>query len=173
MASQQSALLSNLATHGLNAAIAAGRLSLTEPTPPQDVNDCNSHEDEKGYMFTEIGGRPAVVNWQNVGWGELRVSVWFDFDVDKHPQINLTGNSKETFTGARPLAKNQHYPKFVGAFVAFWLERRTGVYIQTRDGQPGAIATIESYIRRRSLPDLEALPQAVPNGYKLYGKFRM
>lgn len=141
---------------GLNELLRVGKVSLD---PAQEVLD--------GHLQTEIAGRPSVVIWCGISCDEIRITVWWDYDHSKHPQANLEGNQRERFHGPSPLAKPQHYPRFVGAFSSGWLERRTGAYIQGRGGQ----GLGEVYTRRTDAEVLSDLPNPIPMGFKAEGKF--
>ncbi len=127
------------------------------------------NEEENGHIFADLGGAPSVILWENIGVDELRVSVWWNYDHSKHPQANNVGNSKEQFMTASPLAKSQHYRKFVGATVSSWLERRAGLYIQGIGNQ----GLFKTYMRRSDKAYLNALPSPKPDGYSAEGRFHM
>ncbi|MGQ2979197.1 MAG: hypothetical protein ACT6Q9_05810 [Polaromonas sp.] len=124
-------------------------------------------ENEQGHLLTTIAGEPSVVNWRGIGSQELQISVWWKYDHSKHPQADLQGSYRETFTGTAPLAKSQHYPKFVGAFASAWLERSTAKHLQGR----GAKHIFKHYVRRGESENLDAIPTPVPNGFDAEGKF--
>ncbi|MGI4947396.1 MAG: hypothetical protein ACRYHC_01695 [Janthinobacterium lividum] len=128
--------------------------------------DLASQEDVKGNLQANIGGRNSVITWNGIGAGEVRVSIWWDYEHDKHPQANLGGNSRERFLTSAPLAKRQHYQKFVGVVVSAWLERETGRYLQGtgRDFLP------DKYVRRGALALIDALPDPVPLGFSAEGR---
>lgn len=140
---------------GINELLDRGVVSLTEK---QEV---------EGHVFCTLAGRPSVINWCNLSGGELRISVWWDFDLARHPQANLQGNQRECFTGTMPLAKSLHYPKFLGAASSGWLERRTGAWIQGK----GPKGLVHKYCRATERSFLEELPPPLPNGYLAEGKF--
>jgi hypothetical protein len=140
---------------GLNELLAQNLVSLTD------------EGDSQGHLMAKIAGEDAVLLWQTIGSEEIRISVWWKFDYSKHPQAQLVGAYKERFSGASPLAKSQHYPKFVGATVSGWLERKTGKYLMGRHSQ-GLFGT---YLRRGEREVLDAIPVPVPNGFKVEGKF--
>lgn len=141
---------------GLNEALRQGVISLS----PTD-------REESGHLFVQIAGHPSVVLWSSISYGELRVSVWWKYDHSQHPQANKLGNARESFKTSRPLAKSQHYPKFVGATVSAWLERKTGAFIQGR----GSSGLFDTYTRRGEGAVLEALPAPLPQGFAVEGKF--
>ncbi len=145
---------------GLNAAISQGRLSLKAPTT-------NAPTDEDGYMMLELGGYPSVFLWNSISIGELRVSVWWNYEHSKHPQANAKGNAQEMFTLTKPLAKRLHYPKFVGATVSGWLERKTGKHLQGRGKQ----GLFDTYLRKDMKEKLRAMSVPVANGFEAEGKF--
>lgn len=147
---------------GLNEAIKQGRISLD--APPIDAST-----DEDGYLMTEIAGRPAVVNWSSISAGEIRISVWWDYDHSKHPQADAHGDYRESFSLSQPLAKDSYYPKFVGVTVSGWLERKTGKHLQGK----GKEHLFDVYMRRGSKELLQKLPEPKPIGYETEGKFFM
>jgi hypothetical protein len=124
-------------------------------------------EQENGHIFLNLFGQPSVILWSNRGFDELLISVWWKYDHSKHPQANLEGNAKENFTTTEPLAKKQHYKKFVGVVVRCWLERRSGKYLQGENQDYISIA----YTRRGELANLKEIPTQKPNGYKSSGPF--
>jgi len=140
---------------GLNELLAQNLLSLTD------------EGDSQGYIMTKIAGEDAVLLWQTIGSEEVQISVWWKFDHSKHPQAQLDGAYRERFSSSSPLAKSQHYPKFVGATVSGWLERKTGKYLMGRHSQ-GLFGT---YMRRGEREVLDAIPVPVANGFKVEGKF--
>ncbi|UIK20256.1 hypothetical protein [Rhizobium leguminosarum] len=112
--------LRKLMVLAVNEAVKQGLLSLE--APPND-----GPTDEDGHLIAEIAGRPSVVNWSSISAGEVRVSVWWDYDHSKNPQANEKGDYRESFSSTQPLAKDSHYPKFVGVTVSGWLnEKRRG-----------------------------------------------
>lgn len=130
--------------------------------------DSSKDEGEpSGHVFTEIAGRKSVIIWQGIGSEEIRISVWWDFDIEKHPQINSEGLSKERFQTSRPLAKQQHYPKFIGAMVSGWLERKTSKHLQGENNE----GIYDTYIRRVNKSALESLPKVDGKGFKTSGRF--
>lgn len=127
----------------------------------------NDGEEIQGHTFTTIAGKNAVINWQGINCDEIRVSVWWDYDHSNHPQANLEGSYRETFCLSKPLAKSQHYPKFIGAMVSGWIERKTGKYLQGIDSE----GLYDKYTRRSSKLSLEKIPRADGIGFKTSGKF--
>lgn len=121
-----------------------------------------------GHIITELLGYTTVIMWEEAGFEELRVSVWWKYDHSFHPQANLTGNTRERFTLEKPLAKRQHYKKFVGIVTSGWLERRNGKHIQGEKNR----ALFGVYTRKGEKELLEGIPDPMPNGFKSEGKFR-
>lgn len=120
-----------------------------------------------GHITATIAGETSEILWEPIGSGELRISIWWKFEVDKHPQVNLTGAQRESYRCATPLAKSQHYPKFIGAMASGWLERERGRYLMGK----GTERMTNTYMRRGEKPILDAIPTPVPNGYSAEGKF--
>lgn len=131
--------------------------------------DLNSQADVSGHTQATLAGRDAVIQWNGIGSGELRVTVWWDYDHSNHPQANLTGNSREEFRTSTPLAKRHHYPKFVGVTASGWLERKAGKYLQGE----GSSGIFDTYARRGALALLDAVPDPTPAGYQASGSFHM
>lgn len=123
--------------------------------------------DQDGHLFTEILGYPSVVIWRDIGFEEIEISVWWKYDHSLHPQANLTGNSKESFRTSSPLAKRQHYKKFVGVTVTGWLERKEGKYLQGKKNR----GLTQIYTRSGEKEILEKLQTPIPNGFQMEGKF--
>lgn len=140
---------------GLNEALKQGAVSL-DPSG-----------EESGHLMTNIAGYPSVISWSSIGSGELRFSVWWKYDHANHPQANLNGNQRECFTTSSPLAKSQHYPKFVGVVTSGWIERKTGKFVQGY----GAEAMFETYTRRGERKNLDAIPNPRPDGFAIEGQF--
>ncbi len=125
------------------------------------------HEnDAGGYVFVELFGYPTVIMWCDIGFQELRISVWWKYDHSLHPQANLTGNSKESFTCSSPLAKRQHYRKFVGVTASGWLERKAGKYLQGVNNR----GIFDIYTRNDEKAELEKLPIPIPKGFQGEGE---
>lgn len=120
---------------------------------------------EKGHVITTLFNYTSVIMWNNIGYGELRISIWWKYDHSKHPQANLEGNEKEHFRTLSPLAKRQHYKKFVGVVASCNLERMDGKFLQgkKRDG------IFSIYTRRSDKQEFENLPIQTPNGYETEG----
>ncbi|AXA43706.1 MULTISPECIES: hypothetical protein [Rhizobium] len=152
--------LRKLMVLAVNEAVKQGLLSLE--APPND-----GPTDEDGHLIAEIAGRPSVVNWSSISAGEVRVSVWWDYDHSKNPQANEKGDYRESFSSTQPLAKDSHYPKFVGVTVSGWLERKTARHLQGH----GKEDLFDVYIRRGSKELLQQIPEPKPEGYKPEGKF--
>ncbi|MBB3590782.1 hypothetical protein FHX08_001126 [Rhizobium sp. BK529] len=145
---------------GMNDAIKQGRISLAAPPG-------NGPTDEDGHLFADIAGYPSVVLWQSISYGELRVSVWWNYDHSKHPQAEASGNQRERFTLTMPLANRVRYRKFVGATASAWLERQTAKHLMGH----GRRFVFDTYLRADMKEKLHALPVPKPEGYEAEGKF--
>lgn len=128
--------------------------------------DLNSDADVGGNTQAEIGGRNAAIMWHGIGWGELRITVWWDYDHSRHPQANMTGSAREEFTTANPLARRSQYSKFVGVTASAWLERRDGKYLQGK----GSNFLTFTYARRGAIDEVKALPDPKPLGFAAEGR---
>jgi hypothetical protein len=127
----------------------------------------DGEKENPGHIITAIAGENTVINWNEAGFQEIRISAWWKYDHSRHPQANLEGNARENFVTGRPLAKKLHYPKFVGATVSGWLERKTNKHLQGN----GHDRLFDVYTRRGEKEILAALPDPVPNGFEAEGKF--
>ena len=145
---------------GLNEILSRGLLSL---------NWDDESRETTSHIETLIAGHNSIVSWSDAGHGEVRISVWWKYDHSKHPQANSKGMAQESFSTPSPLAKRQHYPKFVGVVCSAWLERDNGIYIQ---GQ-GNDHIFKKYTRKNELEYLKRLPNPIPNGFKPEGRFHM
>lgn len=124
---------------------------------------------EGGHCEVEIAGRRSMILWEDIGFQELRISVWWDYDHSRHPQANLQGNSREGFRTSQPLAKRHRYREFVGATVSGWIERKSGKYLMGR----GSKGLVDVYLRQDAKATLDGIPNPEPNGFEVEGKFRM
>jgi hypothetical protein len=122
---------------------------------------------DKGHVFVDLFGYPSVVLWDDIGFEELRISVWWKYDHSLHPQANLTGNTRESFSQSLPLASRLLYKKFVGVTVSCWLERRTGKHLQGKNQE----GLFNIYTRKQEKAQLKNLPFPTPEGFKAEGKF--
>lgn len=139
---------------GLNEMLKAGRFSFDPAIVPPD-----------GHLEVEIGEQPSIVIWRDIGSRETQLSVWWKYDHSKHPQAEYEGNMRERFNGPEPLAKPQHYPKFVGAFACGWLDRRNPAHLEGY----GSESIFETYTRRGEAKALQAIPTPVPLGFVVEG----
>ena len=153
--------LRKLIVLGTNELLARGLIQLDGPS--------TDDRDDDGHVFVEIGGRPSAVLWSNIGFEELRISVWWNYDHSKHPQAEMEANFRESFSCTTPLAARTKYPIFVGARASAWLERRSGKYLQGK----GRDYIFDTYVRRGELSRLQKLPIPVPMGYAAEGRFHL
>lgn len=123
-------------------------------------------DSENGHIFVELFGYPSVILWQDIGFDELRISVWWKYIHELHPQANLTGNARENFNGSSPLANRVHYKKFVGVVASGWLERNTGKYLQGKNRE----AIFDVYTRKGEKEELEKQSLQKPNSFGIEGK---
>jgi hypothetical protein len=123
---------------------------------------------QSGHIITNLFGYSTVIMWADIGFEELRVSVWWKYDHSLNMKANFTGNSREDFILEKPLAKRQQYKKFVGVTASGWLERNDGQYIQGEKNR----AIFEIYTRRGEKEELESISDPKPKGFKSEGNFR-
>jgi len=153
---------------------------------------------EPGYLECDLEGKPTIINWHYAGYGEIRLSVWWNFDKTKHPQhleggykdkvlldnlsqpeqrkywgtnkgIYSTSNTVEKYQTAEPLAKKSRLKDFIGVLCSTWVERKNGKYLQTEKGN----RISNSYIRKADKESLCNVSDCIPNDFSLTGKFHM
>lgn len=129
--------------------------------------DGKSEDNEGGHAFVDLFGYSSVVIWRSISYDELEISVWWKYNHKSHPQVNLSGNARETFTSTTPLANKSEYKNFVGVVVSGWLERRDGKYLMG-DGSKGIL---KHYTRRGENKELEKMPLQKPKRFDSKGKF--
>ena len=149
-----------------NLLVAAINKLIEEKCISLDLEGINQLE-EKGHIFLELFEHNSVILWSNRGYGELLISVWWKYDHSKHPQINLEGNYRETFSLPEPLAKKNDYRKFVGVVASCWLERKNAKHMQGKNREHITV----DYTRKGELEILKELPTQKPNGYEISGPF--
>lgn len=151
--------LRKLLVLGTNDLLERGLIELEGPS--------TSNHDDGGHVHTTIAGEPSVVMWSNIGHEELRISVWWKYKHELHPQKDMEGNYRESFSCSLPLAKGSKFPKFVGVCASGWLERKVGKYLQGKKRE----GIFDTYIRRGELAELKKLPLPEPKGFAPQGKF--
>lgn len=161
--------------------------------------DMNSTEDASdSYLECDLLGKPSIINWSYISHGEIRLSLWWNFDKTKHPQhleggyknkiildnlsdqeimkyagtkkgIFSNGNTIERYQTGTPLAKSSKYIDFVGVLCRTWVERKDGKYLQTE----GGTRIYDTYIRTRDKKALCSIPDCIPQDFELAGRFHM
>lgn len=149
-----------------NLLVAATNLLLQEKLISLEYNK-EIERSESGHIITTLFNYTTVIIWNNIGYGELSISVWWKYNHDNHPQANLKGNTKERFRTLSPLAKRQHYKKFVGVVASCWLERKDGKFLQGKKRK----CIFDIYTRQNDKQELENLPIQTPNGYESEGTY--
>lgn len=164
-------MLHKLMLYGVNELVKRDLIDL-ELTPETEACcfdvDKASMPKEKGWADIDICGRPSLIHWRNVGYGELQISVWFDVDR------NALDASLERYGGTIPILLPMAHPQhllrslkpYVAGIATGWLERKTGKYIMTR--KDGGISL--GYIRDSSRQQIQDLPTPEPIGYRAKGK---
>jgi hypothetical protein len=151
---------------------------------------------DSNYLECELLEKTTIINWHYIGFGEIRISVWWNFDKTKHPQhlkggyknkiildnlsdhermkymlkgkgIFSDANHIEQYKTDQPLAKRSKYINFVGVVCSIWVERKSGKYLQNRDGR----GIFRSYIRACDKKELCSIPNCRPLGFELTGRF--
>jgi len=173
--------------HALNLLIKKGLIDLN-----------NTNDAKNDHLECNLLGKPTIICWSYISFGEIRFSVWWNFDKTKHPQhleggyknyvildnlsdhekmkymgskkaIYSNGSTVEQYTTDEPLAKRSKYIDFVGVVCSTWIERKEGKYLQTEGGS----RIYPSYIRTRDKEALCSIPDCNPMGFELSGRFHM
>lgn len=126
----------------------------------------NGEDEQSGFIVGRLAGESSIIQWSSIGSQELSISVWWKFDVAAHPKAQVAGGKPEYFAENGLCTKEANYPKFVGAMVSGWLERRTGKFIQGEDGH----GFHHTYMRRGESSVLSSIPTPIPLGFKASGK---
>ncbi len=158
----------------------------------------STNDTESNYLECKLLEKPTIINWNYIGFGEIRMSVWWNFDKTKHPQhldggyknkiildnmsdneirkyiynnkgIFSNGNTVENYRTSKPLAKQSKYIKFVGVLCSTWIERQNGKYLQTEGGK----RIQDTYIRTCDKKALCSIPDCKPQGFELVGPFNI
>lgn len=180
--------------------IAQGHLlghALNKLLDEQRVSLDPSSEVKEGFLECELLGKSTVILWADAGYSEIRLSVWWNFDKQHHPQhpdggfkekilpegtsdhdyfhlitqgkdvIHSSSNTIERYNCSTPLAKPQSYRKFVGVICSTWVEREQGQYLQLSSDHKPH----DSYIRNSDRKALTTIPDCIPKGFSLTGQF--
>ena len=160
----------NLLVLATNYLIRQSLISLEAPNDYDERRRDPSREGlERGHVNTVLAGKKSVINWNDVGFEEFRISVWWDYDHSKHPQANHEGSYRERFVTASPLAKRKKFKDFVGVVCSGWFERKEGKYLQGR----GKTNLHEIYTRQRNAELLRAIPKTKCLGFSAEGPFHL
>lgn len=144
-----------LLAEGLRQVIAMGLISIEAP-------EGDGYTNESGYAHIVVAGRPSIFAWQSIGFGELKISIWWDYDHSKNPAA-----SRECFSTSGPLASKSRYPEFVGAIASAHLERKTGSYIQGY----GPEGMFDTYLRRGEREIIDKFATLRPKAFRSEGEF--
>lgn len=154
----------NLLIHATNRLLEAQKISLIAPPNYNEIRLKGKHSPERGYLFTEIGSKPSVINWFDIGHEEIRLSIWWNYSHDAHPRA-----TEERFRGRNPLTKRENLKSFVAVCCSVELERQDGKYLMGNG--KGHITDI--YTRKNEIKNLQLLDVAICNGFKATGPFRI
>ena len=125
-----------------------------------DLIDLNDTIDTHGYHWCVIAGKLSMINWNGIGCGEIRLSLWWDYDPFNHPQLD-----DERYRCDIPIAKRSKRARFVGAIAGCFVERMEGKYLQITKNRCHKF----KYLRSTTKPELEAIEDCTPNGFNLSG----
>jgi len=116
-----------------------------------------------GHIVTDVAGQTSVILWHDAGYGELSISVWWQFDIEAYLGRWPVHAS---FSTTLPAVKRSRYPKLVGATASVWLERKEGLFIQ---GEP--MQTFDVYTRKGVEKALADLPDVQSIGFATRGPY--
>ncbi|MGN5575830.1 hypothetical protein [Enterobacter sp. Lyrl_3] len=128
--------------------------------------DANAPEELKGgYIHTTLYGCPSLINWRDIGYDKLRISVWWDYRPENLPQRARSWLERQKPCTSTPLVKSHNLPDLLGAYGSCWLERKEGKYIIGKLGEQ----FFNIYLRKNTYYPLDHAPMEEPLGYKLSG----
>lgn len=122
-------------------------------------------DNKKGHYELTILDKRTIINWFDIGYDELRVSVWWDYKPELMPTWrNQYLNELEPFT-SRPQVPNRFFRYILGACGSCHLERRTGKFIIGDENNQ----FFDVYVREDSERLLKNAELAEPKGYQTHG----
>lgn len=90
----------------------------------------DANNNEMGYLITMLANEKTVINWKSIGYGELRLTVWWKYNHSSYLKVNLKDNNQKKMYFNLPLVRHNKYSSFVGVIVSGWLERRSSKHLQ-------------------------------------------
>jgi len=136
--------LRNLLVYGINEAVQ--RKSI----------DLGSLKDVEGHFYFELFDKPSKFYWTGIGHGEVRVTIWW----------GIKSNCKDS-NSTKPL--NKKINAALDACCSGWLERKDGLWLQGKDGDP----LLDAYCSATADEELNSIPKISGKGFNNEGKFFM
>lgn len=130
-----------------------------------DLHGTSGDVSKRGHIETNIGGLPAVINWSDAGYDELRVTVWWDYRPDLMPTWRRKHIGRFA-PGRLPNVARRFFSHILGACGSCHLEWRTGKFIVGDEGNQ----FFDVYVRECSAYLIDNIQQQMPQGYALYGE---
>ena len=118
--------------------------------------DLKSKNDTNGDIFLKILGKSSKISWNGIGFGEIRLTVWW-------------GIKPELKDSSCTLPLNKNIKDALETACSIWIERKNGIWLQGK-GEEGIFDT---YCSKESRRDLLEIKEATPNGYQKEGAFYM
>lgn len=118
--------------------------------------DLKSKDDTKGDIFLKILGKPSKISWYGIGFGEIRLTVWW-------------GIKPELKDSSCTLPLNKNIKDALETACSIWIERKNGIWLQGKGGE----YIFDTYCSKELRRDLLEIKEVHPNGYQKEGAFYM
>ena len=118
--------------------------------------DLKSTDETKGEHFLKILGKPSKISWNGIGFGEIRLTVWW-------------GIKPELKDSSCSLPLNKNIKDALETACSIWIERKNGAWLQGKGGK----YIFDTYCSKESRRDLLEIKEINPNGYQKEGMFYM
>lgn len=156
--SEKQSLVLKLMVIALNKAISAGRIDL-------DGGAGDTRMGEPATMEMTIAGKPSVFSWFDSGHGELRLSVWWDYQPELMPTWRKDHMHPVAGTST-PVVPRRFFYLILGACGSCYLERKSGKFIIGSEGNQ----LFDVYVREDTALDIDILRREKPLGYAVAGE---
>ena len=110
-------------------------------------------DDTEGSIDTQLLGKVTKIQWAGIGFGEIRVTVWW-------------GLKQKCIAGSTTLPLNKNLRDAIDVCCSAWIERQNGKWLQGY----GSEGIFDTYCARSSEKDLQNIPDIEPVGFLKEGK---
>ncbi|HGJ5880554.1 MAG TPA: hypothetical protein ACHBZ9_16260 [Arsenophonus nasoniae] len=142
----------------LNEAIKSGHFDLNGRSA--DDRTKNRH----GYHELIIAGRRTIINWFDLGYDELRISVWWNYQPEMIPAKSKRFVESFPPRYSMPQVYRPFFKYILWACGSCHFERRTGKFIYGKEGSQ----FFDIYINENATFYLDEIPSEEPQGYSTH-----